>query len=106
MAYKVVTSFYEGNILHEEGTIFDHKDTAYVQKCLADGNIAEVSKGGSESTTPLAATPPASESPEPEVAVVEEVQPPQPSQPTPEQIDETLSSLDGSPTTSNEDQTS
>jgi hypothetical protein len=56
--YQVIRSFYEGNTLHEEGQDFNHEDKAYVEKCLADGNIAEVgSEGGSESSTPLVPTP-------------------------------------------------
>lgn len=39
MSYIVKTSFYEGNTLHEEGTAFTHADPAYVEKCVADGNV-------------------------------------------------------------------
>jgi hypothetical protein len=45
MQYKVVRSFYEGNTLHEEGKPFTHGDEAYVQKCLADGNIVAADSG-------------------------------------------------------------
>lgn len=62
MAYKINMSFYEGNTLHEAGATFEHEDKAYVEKLLADGNIAET--GGSESELPLAESPVASVIPE------------------------------------------
>jgi len=43
--YIVVSNFYEGNSLHEIGQEFVHKDNAYIEKCLADGNIEEVNTG-------------------------------------------------------------
>lgn len=109
MQYIVTRSFYEGNGLHEEGNSFSHQDQAYVEKLLADGNIAVV-EGGSESTTPLATEQPgsgSSESPEtpaspenpqppqvPEQPSVTESQPVQPvtGQPTPSEIEATLES--------------
>ena len=51
--YIVVRNFYEGNGLHEEGNAFEHGDSDYIAKLLDDGNIAEVTNGGSESTAPL-----------------------------------------------------
>lgn len=39
MQYIVIRSFYEGNTLHEDGSVFEHSDQAYIDKCLADGNI-------------------------------------------------------------------
>lgn len=111
MSYIVKTSFYEGNTLHEEGTTFDHEDKTYIEKCLADGNIAEVTEGGSESITPLETEQPGSgselspetptvspetpQAPEtPEQPSVTESQPVQPvaGQPTPSEIEETLES--------------
>lgn len=41
MGYIVKMSFYEGNTLHEAGTPFVHDDKAYVEKCLADGNVVD-----------------------------------------------------------------
>ena len=51
--YTVVRSFYEGNTLHEQDTLFEHSDSDYVAKLLADGNIVEGNNGGSESSAPL-----------------------------------------------------
>lgn len=85
MSYKVVTSFYNGNDLFEEGTEFNSSDAALLQKALADGNVVS-SEGGSESTTPLPPQPAVSAIPEPvspsENIPVENPQPPVP-QPTP-----------------------
>ncbi len=100
--YLVTRSFYEGNGLHEEGQTFEHSDQDYIEKCLADGNIAEVSEGGSESTTPLpegatvsdspdtpqAVTPAAPVPQEPQTPV--ETAPQNPPQPSPEEIAATL----------------
>jgi hypothetical protein len=63
MQYIVTRSFYEGNTLHQEGEPFVSEDQAYIQKCLADGNIAD-SNGGSEITVPLVEQPQDSASPE------------------------------------------
>ena len=54
MPYIVKTSFYEGNTLHEAGTVFEHSDSEYVAKCLEDGNIAEA---GDDTSTPLPSSP-------------------------------------------------
>lgn len=106
--YIVKRSFYEGNGLHEEGNSFSHEDSAYVEKLLADGNIEAVTEGGSESTSPLGTEQQGSDSPEnpvsqpettpeapqaPEAPSVTETQPVQPveGQPTPSEIEETLS---------------
>jgi hypothetical protein len=66
MQYIVTRNFYEGSGLHEEGNAFVHSDQAYIEKCLADGNIAVVAAadGGSESSNPLAEQPQASVSAE------------------------------------------
>lgn len=56
MQYIVTTSFYEGNTLHEQGSVFTHEDQTYIEKCLDDGNIAV--QGASESSTPEAPAAP------------------------------------------------
>jgi hypothetical protein len=118
--YIVTRNFYEGNGLHEEGQAFEHQDQAYIEKCLADGNIAPVTEGGSESTTPLVPAQPASDSQNPPqisetpqgVAPISEPQPPivpspslppqelqqpqAPQQPTQEEIAATLAASEGS----------
>lgn len=110
--YVVTRSFYEGNGLHEEGQAFSHEDQSYVEKLLADGNIAEATaEGGSESTTPLAEGAPASDSPNPEAPQAVSPQTPQepvqtqpetpvqpeqsPSQPTQSEIEATLAASEG-----------
>lgn len=87
MKYVVTTSFYEGNTLHEAGQAFEHQDQEYVQKCLADGNIAETSEGGSESATPLVENE--TEAPRPITVQDQPTQAPvEPTQPSPQvQVD-------------------
>lgn len=43
MKYLINMSFYEGDTLHDAGTLFEHSDKEYVEKLLADGNIVEAS---------------------------------------------------------------
>jgi len=44
MPHIVKRSFYEGDTLHEAGTLFEHSDAEYVAKCLEDGNIADATE--------------------------------------------------------------
>lgn len=104
MGYKVTRSFYEGDTLHTEGQAFEHSDQAYIEKCLADGNI--VAEGGSESTSPLVDSsepvpPQVPEQPPVDPTVAPQVQEPtvavpqpQKGQPTPEQINQDLQVLE------------
>ncbi len=100
MSYIVKTSFYEGDKLHEEGSVFEHSNSEYIAKCLADGNIvdgeavaetvapdATIEQPTTEdanSTNPLAVNPP----------VVNDVPKPEPGkQPTPEEVQATIASI-------------
>lgn len=95
MQYTVTRSFYEGNTLHEAGQPFAHEDKAYVEKCLADGNIAEATDEPVPTTEATATDVPldAPEAPEKvsdtpskpsseEAQVADQPQEPVPSQPT------------------------
>lgn len=107
--YIVVTSFYEGNTLHEAGQAFEHTDKEYVAKCLTDGNIVEEGTVKStqieEAPTPVLEEEATSEGPlvpqpvEPVAseAVSEEPQAVQPvDQPTASQIQEDIASVESS----------
>ena len=103
MKYIATRSFYEGDTLHEEGSAFEHDDKAYIEKLLADGNIAAEGNVNSAPSTPepvvtadegATADPvPLEDASEP----VSEVEAPKPvEQPTPSQIAEDLGLEDSS----------
>ena len=115
--YIVTRSFYEGNGLHEEGNAFEHQDQAYIEKCLADGNIQVVEGSESSPATPVSETPadqgvtatpaplevasdssseetpqqvtPVEQAPVPQVPVT-----PQPQEPTPAPVNPTQAEID------------
>jgi hypothetical protein len=41
MSLIVKRSFYEGDTLHTEGSVFEHSDKEYIEKCIADENVVD-----------------------------------------------------------------